>query len=761
MSIFIRQIALVFVGLIVLAQTALAVTPFTVRDIRVEGLQRVEPGTVFVSLPLQVGDEYNDEKGALAIRNLFGLGLFKDVRIEVSGDVLIVVVQERPTVAAIDFVGTKEFDKDALVKALKDSGLAEGLSFDQALLDRAEQELKRQYLNRSLYAVTVLTTVTPVERNRVNLTFNVAEGAPARIGEILVVGNKAFSETTLLEQLELNTGGWLSWYTKSNHYTRTKLNADLETLKSYYLSRGYLEFTIDSTQVSILPNKTDIGITINVTEGARYIVTAVELQGDYLAKEDEFKALVAVRPGSPYNADDVARTTRAFTEYFGNFGYAFARVVAQPDIDRANSRVKLTLRADPSRRAYVRRIDVAGNTRTRDVVIRREFRQLEAAWYDADRIKRSRDRVDRLGFFGEVYMENREVPGIPDQVDLVVNVTEKPTGSLSLGAGYSSAEGFGFTFGMSQQNAFGSGNSLGIQINTSKFNRVVDLSTTDPYFTSDGVSRSIALYHRTNSPYQDASFYKLVTTGATVAFGVPFTELDTVYFGAGVEGTNIRTGTGLPSIYLRYVQDYGESSTSLPLTVGWARDSRDSALVPSRGRLQRANFEWSPAGDARFLKAGFQFQQYLPLTKKYTFAFNTDAAVGAAIGERTFPVFKSFFGGGLGSVRGFQQGSLGPRDASGANLGGTRKFNANIELQAPLPGAGNDRTLRVYTFLDMGLISGPGGVNEDSNSLRSSTGVGLSWISPVGPLRLSFAKPIQRFDGDRIQALQFQIGTSF
>lgn len=761
MSIFIRQIALVFFGLILLVHSALAVTPFTVRDIRVEGLQRVEPGTVFVSLPVQVGDEYNDEKGTLAIRNLFGLGLFKDVRIEVSGDVLVIVVQERPTVAAIDFVGTKEFDKDALVKALKDSGLAEGLSFDQALLDRAEQELKRQYLNRSLYAVTVLTTVTPVERNRVNLTFNVAEGAPARISEILIVGAKVFSEATLLEQLELNTGGWLSWYTKSNHYTRAKLNADLETLKSYYLTRGFLEFTIDSTQVSILPNKTDIGITINVTEGARYIVTAVELQGDYLAKEDEFKSLVAVRPGSPYNADDVAKTTRAFTDYFGNFGYAFARVVAQPEIDRANNRVKLTLRADPSRRAYVRRIDVAGNTRTRDVVIRREFRQLEAAWYDADRIKRSRDRVDRLGFFGEVFMENREVPGIPDQVDLVVNVTEKPTGSLSLGAGYSSGDGLGFTFGISQQNAFGSGNSLGIQINTSKVNRVVDISTTDPYFTSDGVSRSVALFHRTSSPYQDPSFYKLVTTGAILSFGVPFTELDTVYFGAGLEGTNIQAGTGLPSIYLSYVNDYGESSTSVPLTVGWARDSRDSALVPSRGRLQRANFEWSPAGDARFLKAGFQFQQYLPLTKKYTFAFNTDAAAGASIGDRTFPVFKSFFGGGLGSVRGFEQGSLGPRDASGANLGGTRKFNANVELQAPLPGAGNDRTLRVYTFFDMGLVSGPGGVNADANSLRASTGVGFSWVSPVGPLRLSIAKPIRKFDGDRMQALQFQIGTSF
>ena len=761
MSIFIRQIALVFVGLILLVHSALAVTPFTVRDIRVEGLQRVEPGTVFVSLPLQVGDEYNDEKGALAIRNLFGLGLFKDVRIEVSGDVLIVVVQERPTLAEVNFVGNKEFDKAALTKALKDIGLTEGRAFDQALLDRAEQELKRQYLNRSLYAVNVLTTVTPVERNRVNLTFNVSEGEASRISEIRIVGNKAFDEATLMDQLGLDTGGWLSWYTKSNRYTRAKLNADLEALKSYYLTRGFLEFKIDSTQVSIMPNKTDIGIAINISEGQRYLVSAVELQGDYLAKDDEFKALVAVRPGLPYNADDVAKTTRAFTDYFGNFGYAFARVEAIPEIDRTNNRVRLALRAEPSRRAYVRRIDVAGNTRTRDEVIRREFRQLEAAWYDADRIRRSRDRVDRLGFFGEVSLETREVPGAPDQVDLVVNVAEKPTGSLSLGAGYSSGEGLGFLFGITQQNAFGSGNSLGIQVNTSKFNRVVDISTTDPYFTADGVSRTAALYHRTSSPYQDASYYKLVTTGANLSFGVPFTELDTVYFGAGAEATDIQSGTGLPSSYQTYVNNYGASSTALPLTVGWARDSRDSALVPTRGRLQRANLEWSPAGDARYVKGSYQFQQYMPLTKKYTIAFNTDVAAGSSIGERVFPVFKSLFGGGLGSVRGFEQGSLGPRDSAGVVLGGTQKFNANVEFQTPLPGAGADRTLRMYGFFDMGMVSGTGGVNTDASSLRASTGIGISWVSPVGPLRLAYAKPVKKFDGDRIQTLQFQIGTSF
>ena len=464
-------------AMVLMNQSAWAVDPFTVRDIRVEGLQRVEAGTIFASLPVRVGDTYNDEKGTSAIQALFGLGVFKDVRIEVNGDVLVVIVEERPTVADVEFSGTKEFDKDVLKKALRDVGLADGRPFDKALVDRAEQELKRQYINRSMYAAEVVTTVTPIERNRVNLTFTVVEGDTAKINEIRIVGNKAFSESTLRNLFDLDTGGWLSWYTKSDRYSRAKLNADIESLKSYYLTRGYLEFRIDSTQVAISPNKKDIAITINVTEGERYVVSGVKLEGNYLGKDDEFKSLVSIRPGQAYNADQVAQTTKAFTDYFGNFGYAFARVEAVPEVDRTNMRVALVLQAEPSRRAYVRRMNVAGNSRTRDEVVRREFRQFEASWYDADKIKLSRDRVDRLGFFTEVSVETQEVPGSPDQVDLTVNVVEKPTGSISLGAGVSSGEGLVLTFGFKQENAFGSGNSVGVDLNTSKSNRTVVFST--------------------------------------------------------------------------------------------------------------------------------------------------------------------------------------------------------------------------------------------------------------------------------------------
>ena len=749
------MVALAFVA------NAWAVDPFTVRDIRVEGLQRVEPGTVFASLPFRIGDLYNDEKGSAAIRALFGLGLFKDVRLEVSGDVLVVIVEERPTVADVDFVGAREFDKDALKKALREIGLTEGRPYDQSLADRAEQELKRQYINKSLYGAEVVTTVTPIERNRVNLTFTVTEGEPARIKEIRIVGNKAFSESTLKGLFDLDTGGMLSWYTKSDRYSRAKLNADLEALRSYYLSRGYLEFRIDSTQVAISPNKQDISITVNVTEGERYVVSGVKLEGNYLGKEDEFKSLVTIRPGEPYNADHVAQTTKAFTDYFGNFGYAFANVEARPEIDRTNNRVAFVLLAEPSRRAYVRRINISGNNRTRDEVIRREFRQFESSWYDADKIKLSRDRIDRLGYFKDLNVETSDVAGAPDQVDLNINVVEKPTGSLQLGAGFSSAERLGLSFSIKQENAFGTGNYLGIDINTSKYNRTIVFNSVNPYFTPDGISRTIDLYHRASKPYEDqGGNYELATTGAGLRFGIPFSELDTVYFGGSVERTEIKPGTNIPAAYLAYANRFGYTSTALPLSIGWSRDDRDSTIAPSSGRMQRVGAEVGVAGDARYVRSNYQFQQYVPLNKQFTLAFNGELGLGKGLGDRPFPVFKNFYSGGLGSVRGFDQGTLGPKDVTGSTIGGPRKITLNAEVIAPFPGAGNDRTLRMFGFVDAGNVYGE---NEKIRfgDLRASVGVGLSWISPLGPLRLAAAHPIRKFAGDRIQRLQFQIGTSF
>jgi outer membrane protein insertion porin family len=757
------------VSTLLTALPAWAVDPFTVRDIRVEGLQRVEPGTVFASMPVRVGDTYSDEKGSAAIRALFGLGLFSDVRLEVSGDVLVVIVEERPTVADVSFSGVKEFDNEVLRKALRDVGLTEGRPFDKALADRAEQELKRQYLSRSMYAAQVTTTVTPIERNRVNINFSVAEGDAAKIKEIRIVGNKTFSESTLRDLFDLDTGGWLSWYTKSDQYSRAKLNADLETLRSYYLTRGFLEFRIDSTQVAIAPGKDDMSITVNITEGQRYVVSGVKLEGEYLGKEEEFKSLIKIRPGQAYNAEDVADTTKAFTDYFGGFGYAFARVEAVPEIDRENARVAFVLRAQPSRRAYVRRINLEGNNRTRDEVIRREFRQLESSWYDSDRIRLSRDRVDRLGFFTEVAVDTVDVPDAPDQVDLVVKVVEKPTGNLTLGAGYSQSDKLSLMAGIQQENVFGTGNYLGLNVNTSDFNKQIVLSTTDPYFTADGISRSLDVYYRTTRPTTaQEGDYKLVTPGVSVRFGVPFTEIDTVYFGAGVEQTRIEDGNLLPLAYRDYSDTFGQSSTSVPLTVGWARDSRDSALVPTQGRLQRVNGELGVAGDTRYAKANYQFQQYIPLNKKFTLAFNAEVGWGKGLGGKPFPLFKNFYGGGLGSVRGFESGTLGGRstlvgDSTGtlSYIGGSKKILLNTEVIAPFPGAGNDRTLRMFGFFDVGNVSDDYSNSSKLSDLRASVGVGISWISPVGPLRIAYARPVRKFDNDKTQSIQFQIGTSF
>jgi outer membrane protein insertion porin family len=744
------------------AGSAWALEPFVLKDIRVEGLQRSDAGTVFASLPFRIGDTYTDDKGAAALRALFATGLYKDVRIDVDGGVVVVIVEERPVIAAIEFVGLKEFDKEALTKSLKDFGIGEGQPFDKALADRAEQELKRQYLTRSLYGAEVVTTVSPQERNRVNLSFTVTEGSASKISEIRINGNKAFSEGTLKDLFDLNDGAWLNFYTKADRYSRAKLDADLETLRAYYLDRGYLEFTIESTQIAISPDKQDITATINVKEGQPYTVTAVKLEGEFLGKEEDFKTLVAIKPGQPYRAESVTQTTRAIIDRFGTFGYAFAKVEARPDIDRARGQVVLTILAEPQRRVYVRRINVSGNTRTRDEVVRREFRQFESSWYDGRKIKLSRDRVDRLGYFSEVTVDSNEVPGTQDQVDLTIAVKEKQTGNLLLGAGFSSAEKLSLNASIKQDNVFGSGNYLGIELNTSRFSRTLVLSTVDPYFTIDGISRSLDIAYRTQRPLNSqGEEYKLVTPSATVRFGVPFSEYDTVFFGIGFERTEIK-GTGLPNNYFLYTEQFGTVSNSVPVTIGWARDSRDSALVPNDGRLMRFNLDWGIAGDSRYLRTNTQFQQYFPLSKKYTFGINAELGWGKGLGSRPYPIFKNFYGGGLGggTVRGFEQNSLGPVDVTGAFIGGNRRVNINAELYLPVPGTGNDRTLRLFTYFDAGNVWGEL-EKIRFGDLRSSAGIGLSWVSPVGPLKISYGTPINKRPEDRIQRLQFQIGTAF
>ncbi len=738
-----------------------AAESFTIKDIRVDGLQRTEPGTVFSYLPFRVGESYTPESGAAAIRALFATGLFKNVRIETDNDVVTLIVEERPTIAGVEFSGTKEFDKKALTTALAAVGLAEARPYDQALIDQAVQELKQQYLAKGFYDTEVNVTTTPLPRNRVNVLFTVVEGQIAKIRAIHVVGNKVYSEGTLLGLFSLSTPGWLSWYTKDDQYSKAKLNTDLETLRSYYQDRGYLDFRIESTQVALSPDKDGIYITVNIHEGPKYTVSSYQLAGNYLGQDDEFRALVKLKPGETYSAQALNDSVKAITNQFGVYGYAFARVDAKPVIDRATDQVAFTITAEPGKRIYVRHIDIAGNTRTRDEVIRREFRQYEDSWYDTDRIKLSRDRVDRLGYFKGVTLQPREVPGTNDQVDLDMNVEEKPTGSLSLGVGFSSADKLSFNAGISQDNIFGSGNNLAVDFNTSSYYRTLSVSSTNPYFTEDGISRTVNAYYRTIQPYtSQGNNYKIVTPGFNLQFGIPFTEVDRVFFGAGFERYTLDLSPGAPASYIAYVNQFGKTSSGVPLTIGWQRDSRNSALVPTDGRYQRLSFEISPFSTLRYDRITYQYQQYQPITRNTNLAFNGLVGYAHGLNGQPLPIFKNLYAGGIGTVRGFQQSSLGPQDAQGNALGGGKMLIADFEYQFPFPGTGADRSLRMSVFNDNGYVWGEN-QKVSLSDIRSSIGIGVSWISPIGPLKFSIAKPIRDKTTDKLQSFQFTVGAGF
>jgi outer membrane protein insertion porin family len=750
---------------------AYAAEPFEVKDIRVEGIQRTEAGTVFNYLPLKVGETYTDEKGTAAIKALYATGLFKDIRIEVEGNVLVVAVEERPSIATVTFSGEREFEKDALIKGLKEIGVGETHIFDKSLVERAEQELKRQYLSHGLYGVQITTTVTPIERNRVNIAFAIDEGDAAHIKQIKFVGNKVFSDSELLKQIKLSTPGWFTWYSKSDQYSKQKLSGDIETLKSFYLDRGYLEMQLESTQVAISTDKKDIYITVNISEGEKYTVSDVKLEGEMLGRDQELANLMLLKKGEVYSGQKLTDSTKRISERMGNFGYAFANVNANPEINREKKEVAFTILVDPGKRVYVHRINVSGNTRTRDEVIRREFRQYEASWYDGEKIKRSRDRVDRLGYFKEVTVETPEVVGSSDQVDVNLAVTERPTGNLTLGAGYSQYEKFTINAGIQQDNAFGSGDSIGVQVNTSALNRAIVLSHTDPYVTDDGISRTVDVYLRTTRPpLTNNGDFNVRTLGSKVNFGVPFTEFDRVFFGIGVERTKVQTYKNVPGfndsplLYQEYVDQFGNGqeadTTSFPLTVSWARDSRDSILTPTRGQYQRANFEIAPAGTLRYYRAVYQNQYYRPIASWITLALNGEFDYGRGLGGKPFPVFKNFYAGGIGSVRGYLTSTLGPVDVNGDPLGGASRVILNGELHFPFPGASKDAGLQWFTFFDGGNVFADR-EKVEFKQLRYSAGLGISWISPVGPLKISYAEPLNAQPTDQKERFQFQIGTGF
>ena len=741
---------------------AMAFQPFTVKDIRVEGIQRTEAGTVFSYLPVKVGDTLNDDKAAQAIKALFATGFFKDVRIDVEGNVMVVVLQERPAISSLNFVGMKEFEQEAIVKALKEVGIATGRIFDRSLLDKAEQELKRQYLSRGKYAAQITTTVTPLERNRVGINFNIVEGEAAKIRQINIVGAKAFKEKELLSLMELTTPGWLTWYSKNDQYSRQKLTADLEKLKSFYLDRGFLEFNVESSQVSISPDKQDVYITLNVVEGERYKVSSVKLAGDFSIPEEDVRKLVTIRPGDVFSRERLNNSTKAISDRLGTEGYAFANVNASPEINREKRLVDFTIFVDPGKRVYVRRVNVTGNTKTRDEVVRREIRQMESAWYNADKVKNSKERVDRLGFFTEVAVETPPVPGTSDQLDVNMSVTEKATGNLMLGVGTSSTDKIILSGSISQNNFLGSGNNVSIQVNSSKSNRTYALSYTNPYFTPDGVSQGFDIYHRTvDTSSTDIAYYKSKSTGGGIRFGFPISETQSFSVGIAADSTTINVFDDSPTYYKRYVAKFGETNTSFPLTLAWVNDSKNSFFFPTSGTYQRAGLEVGiPGGDLTYYRANYQLQHFIPLSKRFTLMLNGDVGYAKGLGGKELPFFKNYYAGGVNSVRGYKASTLGTAGTIEGEdrLGGNRKVVGNAELLWSLPGFEN--SARVGLFFDAGQVYASGD-KFDLGELRYSSGVTAAWLSPVGPLKFSIGAPLNKKSTDEAETFQFQLGTTF
>ena len=770
-----RTIPTLLLGLY--ASSVLAMEPFVVRDIRVEGIQRTEAGTVFNYLPVKAGEQMNDDKAAQAIKALYATGFFKDVRLESEGDVLVVSVQERPAIAQIVFSGNKAFPSDKMKDGLKQIGLSEGMIFDRSMLDKAEQEIKRQYLSQGKYGASVKAVVSPLERNRVAVSFNIEEGAVSKIRGINIVGNQSFTEDELRSHFSLTTPNLMSWWNKDDQYSKQKLTADIEALRSFYMNQGYLEFNVESTQVSITPDKRDIYITLNITEGERYTVTDIKMAGEMLVPEDEMRALITLQPGEMFSREKMTESSKAIGDRLGKDGYAFANVNAVPEVDKDKHTVAFTYFVDPGRRVYVRRINLTGNTRTRDEVLRREMRQLESSWYASDKIDLSKKRLDRLGYFSDVNVETPAVPGTTDQVDLNYDVTEKSTGSVMFGAGLSSSEGVVLGVTVNQSNFLGTGNRVTAQVNSGSVNKTYSLSFTDPYFTPDGISRGFDVYRKdVNTASLNIGNYNTSSYGTGVRFGVPINERDTIGFGLTADYTSISLSATSPQRYINFCGNVsGCDNTMLRADLSFTHDTRDNILFPNRGVLQRLSGEIGlPGLDLQYYKINYQNVWYKDFTKTITLMLNGELGYAGNYGGGIYPFYKNFYVGGVNSVRGFDTSSMGPtaiEPTTGLSyaLGGTRRIVGNAELFFPVPMMRDNKQLRLSAFLDAGTVWGgasasdlaAGSCSSASDCMRYSTGVGISWYSPFGPIKLVLAKPLNEKTNDKTQMLQFQMGSQF
>ena len=757
---------------------------FQVGDIRIEGLQRVSAGTVFASLPINVGDRVDDAGLQEATRSLFRSGYFSDVVIARDGDVLVLGLVERPAVAEIVIEGNKAIETEQLLSALRDNGLAEGQIFRQVVLDGMGQELQRQYVSQGRYGAMVETEVEPLPRNRIKINVTIDEGDVAVIRHINIVGNQAFQQEQLLELFEQQpSGGWLSWFGSDDKYAREKLSGDIDTLESWYLDRGYLGFQVRSTQVSVSPDKSSVFITINIDEGEIYKVGAVELAGELVIPEEQIRAMILVREGMTFSQTLMTSSSEFITRRLGNDGYTFAEVEGFPEIDDETGTAKVTFLVTPGMRAYVRRIEFRGNSKTADEVLRREMRQMEGGSANTALIEHSKLRLERLGFFKEVNSETVPVAGTSDQIDVIYTVEEQPSGSVGASLGYAQGTGMIIGANLSENNFLGSGKQVGVGLNRSRYQTSVNLSYTEPYYTVDGVSLGFNIFAR-ETDYDDfqLSDYSTSSYGAGLNWGYPLSEVSRVGFGLGYEHLDMGSSSNSSTLEVRqFIAANGDMYDMANINLNYVRSTLNRGVFATRGTQLRAGLEATvPGSDLEYWRVNLsgQYLTAMPIFNRLTLKFRGEIGVGDGYGDTgSLPFFKNYYGGGLGSVRGFERNDLGPRgtrlDGYGdpkdwRSLGGNIKAVGGLDIIFPLPFLKDQRSVQSSFFVDGGNIfnSSCNGIQlncyePSASELRFAAGVGVTWLSGFGPLTFSLAKPMNASEYENKEVFQFSMGNTF
>ncbi len=741
---------------------------YIVKDIKINGLQRITAGAVFNALTVKVGDSFNNESSGVVISEIFQMGFFSDVSVDQNVDVLVINVTERSAISSIELDGNKDIETEQLITAFKDVGLAVGRVYNPLVLEKVKNELLTQYHNNGKYSAEVESKVTLLERNRVAILIKMVEGSAASIKRINVVGNEAFLDDEILSEFELTSPTLLSFFTNSDQYSKQKLSADLERMNTFYQDLGYINFKVESTQVSISPDKNGIYITINVNEGRVHRISEVKLAGELIVTPDKLIPFVTVQPSSVFSRKSATQTSENITTILGREGYSFANVNMIPEIDSETSTVKMTFFVDPGKRVYVRRVVMQGNTKTRDEVLRREIRQMEAAPISTLAVEQSKSRLSRLGHFDDVDIEAPAVPGTTDQVDVIYTVKEKSSGNVIVGAGFSQSQGLVLNASISQNNFLGTGKRMNASFNNSSVNTIYSLGYTNPYYTIDGVSRGFNISYRTTDAEEaNTNVYSTETFNMGVNFGLPLNDRDRLGFGLNLEFTTLDLGF-TPTEANRnttngrtenFVLDNGESYSNLKASASWGTDTRNRAIFATKGGSKRlSGLITVPGSDLEFYKVSYNQKHYFPVTRHTTLYLNGDFGYGDSYGDAEFlPFFENYYAGGKNSVRGFTDNTLGPKDSLNDATGGSVKLVGNAEFIFPVPFMPESRTVRLSTFLDVGNVYDD---KIDLGDLRYSVGVSAKWLSPLGALSFSLAAPINDDEQDEVQTFQFAFGAA-